>query len=191
MNGILLTHGAGSDRDSKLLVAVEAEFAKLGWIVERVNLEFRVSGGRPGFQAEKDQAGLARDLAALRGKCDRVFFGGHSYGGRQGSMLLASQPELAEAALLMGYPLHPPGKPEQARTAHFGELRVPAMFVSGTKDEFGTVAELEAAVALIGGGARTRLVTVEGARHDLKGGKAGVADRIAREFVEFVGLGRG
>ncbi len=190
MKGILLTHGAGSDRDSKLLVAVEAEFLKLGWIVERVNLDFRVSGGRPGFQAEKDRAGLARDLTALRGKCDRVFFGGHSYGGRQGSMLLASQPELAEAALLMGYPLHPPGKPEQARTAHFGELRAPAMFVSGTKDEFGTVAELEAAVALIGG-ARTRLVTVEGARHDLKGGKAGVAERIAGEFAGFVELGRG
>jgi predicted alpha/beta-hydrolase family hydrolase len=61
------------------------------------------------------------------------------------------------------------------------------MFVSGTKDEFGTVAELEAAIALIAG-ARTRLVTVEGARHDLKGGKSGVAERIAAEFAAFAVL---
>lgn len=185
MNGILLTHGAGSDRNAKLLVAVGAEFERAGWVVERVNLEFRVAGGRPGAQAERDREGLARDLAALRKRCERVYFGGHSYGGRQGSMLLAERPELAGAALLMGYPLHPPGKPEQARTAHFAGLRVPSLFVSGTKDEFGSPEELAAAVALVGGTAK--LVTLDGARHDLKGGKVGVAERIVAEFRAFVG----
>ncbi len=71
-----------------------------------------------------------------------VILGGHSYGGRQSTMLAAEEPGLVEALLLLSYPLHPPGKPAQPRTAHFPALRTPALFVHGTKDPFGTIEEL-------------------------------------------------
>ncbi len=197
MNGIVLTHGAGSNRNAPLLLAVEAEFVKLGWVVERVNLAFREEGRsgppRPA-DAKKDQDGLARWLLEMGERVGvggsgsgRVFLGGHSYGGRQGSMLLAGRPELASGLLLMGYPLHPPAKPAQMRTAHFGALRVPSLFVSGTKDEFGTEEELRTAVALVP--ARTKLEMVVGARHDLNGGLGAVAGRIAAGFAEFISGG--
>jgi predicted alpha/beta-hydrolase family hydrolase len=78
---------------------------------------------------------------------EHVTLGGHSYGGRQASLLAAEAPNLVEALLLLSYPLHPPKKPGQWRTAHFPKLQTPALFVSGTKDEFGTVDELRSAIA--------------------------------------------
>ena len=79
----------------------------------------------------------------------RVFLGGHSYGGRQASMLAASDPAVTPALLLLSYPLHPPRRPEQLRTAHFPDLRTPALFVHGVRDPFGSREEMEAALALI------------------------------------------
>ncbi|HTR66165.1 MAG TPA: alpha/beta family hydrolase, partial [Terriglobales bacterium] len=91
--------------------------------------------------------------------------GGHSYGGRQATMLCAEAPELADGLLLLSYPLHPPRKPEQLRTQHFPALRTPALFVHGTRDPFGSIEEMQSALKLVPG--RTVLVRVEGAGHDL------------------------
>jgi predicted alpha/beta-hydrolase family hydrolase len=107
---------------------------------------------------------LLRELAP-----GTIFLGGHSYGGRQASMLAAEQSELAERLLLLSYPLHPPNKPAQLRTAHFPDLRTPAVFVHGTGDPFGSIDELEAALTAIP--ARTDLLSIEGAGHDLKRGR--------------------
>ena len=90
----------------------------------------------------------------------RVFLGGHSYGGRQSTMLAAEEPGLVDGLLLLSYPLHPPGKPAQLRTAHFPALRTPAVFIHGTKDEFGSIEEMRAALELIP--AHVELVPVEG-----------------------------
>jgi predicted alpha/beta-hydrolase family hydrolase len=106
-----------------------------------------------------------RDLAH-----GRIFLGGHSYGGRQSSMLAASSPDLVEGLLLLSYPLHPPRKPQQLRTQHFSQLRTPALFVHGTRDPFGSEEELTGAVRLIP--ARTSLLFLAGAGHDLKVGKS-------------------
>jgi predicted alpha/beta-hydrolase family hydrolase len=95
----------------------------------------------------------------------RVFLGGHSYGGRQSSMLCAEDPALVSALLLLSYPLHPPGKPEQQRTQHLPDLRTPTLFVQGTRDPFGSIAEIERALKMIP--AKTKLMVVEGAGHDL------------------------
>ena len=97
--------------------------------------------------------------------CARVFLGGHSYGGRQATMLCAEERELAAGLLLLSYPLHPPRKPEQLRVQHLPELRVPALFVHGTRDPFGSIEEMEAAAKMIP--AKTRLLTVAGAGHEL------------------------
>jgi hypothetical protein len=91
-------------------------------------------------------------------------------------MLAAEQPELMESLLLLSYPLHPPGKPSQSRTAHFPALRTPALFVHGARDPFGTLEELSAALKIIP--ATTQLITVDGAGHDLKGAKFRMADTL-------------
>jgi hypothetical protein len=95
----------------------------------------------------------------------RIFLGGHSYGGRQATMLCAADPEVACRLLLLSYPLHPPRKPEQLRTQHFPQFRNPSLFVHGTRDPFGSIEELTRALQLIP--AKTELMTVEGAGHDL------------------------
>ena len=93
-------------------------------------------------------------------------------------MLAAAHADAAAALLLLSYPLHPPRKPEQKRTSFFPDLRMPALFVHGTKDPFGSSEELRRAIAEIP--ARTDLMAVEGAGHDL-GPAAGLAvDLIAR-----------
>jgi predicted alpha/beta-hydrolase family hydrolase len=191
-NGLVLTHGAGSNCQATLLVALSEAFAAVGYLVLRCDLPFRQdrSFGPPGpGDAKRDRAGIKNAIAALRNQLGgSIFLGGHSYGGRQASMLCAEQsenaPELAAALLLLSYPLHPPRKPEQLRTQHFFTLRTPALFVQGTRDPFGTIAEMEQALKLIPG--NTKLLSIEGAGHDLGfKGKAKRQDVIAEVSSEF------
>jgi predicted alpha/beta-hydrolase family hydrolase len=95
----------------------------------------------------------------------RVFLGGHSYGGRQASMLAAADPHLVECLLLLSYPLHPPMKPEELRTGHFPKLQSPALFVLGLRDGFSTIDEMESALRLIP--AQTGILPVPDAGHEL------------------------
>ncbi len=95
----------------------------------------------------------------------RVFLGGHSYGGRQASILSAAEPGLVDRLLLLSYPLHPPQRPSELRTAHFSDLKTPALFVHGTRDGFGSIDELVVALKLIP--ARTELLPISGAGHEL------------------------
>ena len=92
-------------------------------------------------------------------------------------MLAAEEPAIADGLLLFSYPLHPPKKPDQLRTMHFPSLRTPALFVHGTRDGFGSVNELEAALVLIP--APTKILIIDGAGHDLKGGQFDFAPVIA------------
>jgi predicted alpha/beta-hydrolase family hydrolase len=93
-------------------------------------------------------------------------------------MLAAEDPSVAEGLLLLSYPLHPPNKPGQLRTAHFSELRRPALFVQGTKDPFGTIEEVRAALDLIR--ARTMLLEVAGGGHDLARGKFDAVESLGQ-----------
>jgi hypothetical protein len=94
-----------------------------------------------------------------------VFLGGHSYGGRQASILGAAEPGLVDRLLLLSYPLHPPQRPGELRTGHFPDLKIPTLFVHGTRDGFGSIDELVAALKLIP--ARTELLPITGAGHEL------------------------
>jgi len=109
--------------------------------------------------------------------------GGQSYGGRQASLLAAESPELADGLLLLSYPLHAPGKPTQLRTAHLPKIQVPVLFVHGSCDPFGSFEEMRKAIALIP--SRTRLIEVDGVGHDLGKDRAGLAQRIVKEFEAF------
>src|SRR5579872_1420355 len=121
-NCLVLTHGAGANAASPLLTAMAEAFCESGLIVLRCDLPFRQArphGPPPRGSAERDQAGLRAALAAMRRvTAGRIYLGGHSYGGRQASMLAASETGVAEALLLLSYPLHPPQRPAELRTAH-------------------------------------------------------------------------
>jgi hypothetical protein len=168
-NALVLTHGAGGNSHMPLLVALAEAFADAGFVVLRCDLPFRQqrSFGPPRpADAARDRLGLKNAIAAVRGLggVKRSFIGGQSYGGRQASMLLAED-QVAEGLLLLSYPLHPPGKPEQPRIQHLPQIKVPVMFVHGTRDPFGTIEEIESARKLIP--AKTLLIPVERAGHDL------------------------
>jgi predicted alpha/beta-hydrolase family hydrolase len=193
--GLVLAHGAGSNCQAPLLVAIAECFAAAGFLVLRCDLPFRQDRpyGPPGpGDAKRDRAGLKNAIMALKNLTSGpVFLGGHSYGGRQASMLCAEQTEAdlnpIPGLLLMSYPLHPPRKPAQPRTQHFFNLRTPALFVHGTRDPFGTIDELEQALKLIS--AKTKLLVVEGAGHDLgfkgKARRQELPPRVLQEFQAF------
>jgi hypothetical protein len=171
-DALVLAHGAGSNCEARLLVTVAEAFATAGVSVLRCDLAFRrarPSGPPPRGAGEADRAGLEAAAAFVRSRTSgRIFLGGHSYGGRQASMLAAEKAGVADALLLLSYPLHPPKQPEKLRTEHFPRLWTPAVFVHGASDPFATTDELAAAVALIP--ATTRIISVAGAGHDLRRG---------------------
>lgn len=189
-DGLVLTHGAGANCNAPLLVALAEAFCSGGFTVLRCDIPFRQArpqGPPPRGSADRDQQGLRAAVEAMgRLVPGRVFLGGHSYGGRQGSMLAAAEPRLVEALLLLSYPLHPPERPDQMRTAHFPSLQTPALFVSGVRDGFATRDEMEAALNLIP--ARTEVVTVAGVGHELatKKNRDAVARRVVEAFRLFV-----
>jgi hypothetical protein len=164
---MLLSHGAGGNCEAPLMVAVAKAFCEAGYSVLRWDLPFRQlrTRGAPGGSGERDREGIRQAVEFLRQQTSGVpvYLAGQSYGGRQSSMVAAEDPAVADGLLLLSYPLHPPAKPAQLRTDHFGALRTPALFVHGTRDPFGSVDELREAIKLIPGAAR--LQVVEGAGH--------------------------
>lgn len=193
-DALVLSHGAGSNAQAPLLIALAETFSAAGFTVLRCDLPYRQvrSFGPPGpGDAARDRTGLKNALAALRKIVSgRLFLGGHSYGGRQSSMLCAEEPNLVAALLLLSYPLHPPRKPEQQRTQHLPDLHTPALFVSGTRDPFGSIEEMERALKMIP--AQTKLLPIEGAGHDLgfkgKAKQAELPRLIFSEFTKFCEL---
>jgi predicted alpha/beta-hydrolase family hydrolase len=168
-DSLVLTHGAGANCNAPVIVAIADAFCAAGFTVLRCDLPFRQtrpSGPPPRGSAERDQQGLAAAVASVKAQTSgRVFLGGHSYGGRQSSMLAADQSGLVDALLLLSYPLHPPQRPLELRTAHFPRLQTPALFVSGARDGFGSTQELLAALKAIP--ARNELLAVPSAGHEL------------------------
>jgi uncharacterized protein len=191
-DALILTHGAGSSCAAPLLVALSETFAENGYVVLRCDLPFR-QGRRTGppfpGNAERDRAGLRNAVAAFRKSvAGRIFLGGHSYGGRQSTILCAEEPDLVSGLLLLSYPLHPPRKADQLRIQHLPNLRTTSLFVQGARDPFGSIEEMSKALELIP--AKTELMKVEGAGHDLGfKGKAqakelppGIAGKFAEMF---------
>jgi len=190
-DALILTHGAGSNCNAPLLVAISETFAGHGYVVLRCDLPFRQERRTgPPFpgNAERDRVGLRNTVAVLsKNVSGRIFLGGHSYGGRQATMLCAAEPDLVSGLLLLSYPLHPPRKPEQLRIQHLPNLRTPSLFVHGTRDPFGSVEEMTKALQLIP--AKTELMKVEGAGHDLgfkgKTEQKELPGKIALRTLEF------
>ena len=182
--GLVLTPGAGAGSDQPSLVAIEEALTPAGVRVERVDFPYRLAGKKapdrpPVLLATViDAAGALASELGVDGT--RVAVGGRSMGGRMCSMAVADG--MAAAALvLVSYPLHPPGKPDRLRTEHFQAISVPCLFVSGTRDSFGTQVELEKATAAIPG--PVTHVWIDAGDHGLRRKDAEVAGHVRDWFL--------
>lgn len=187
---LLLAHGAGGDRTATLLRRAATEFAEAGLVVLRYDLPFRQrrpKGPPSPSTSTQDRDGIAAAVSAVREfHSGPIILGGHSYGGRQSSILAAERPEVCDGLLLFSYPLHPPGRPEKSRTAHLPDLRCPCVFVHGTRDPFGTPDEMRAALAVVD--APHALVLVDGRGHDLAPDRSAAVPLAVRAARSAFGL---
>lgn len=146
---VLLAHGAGADRNAVPLLATARALAAAGIPSLRFDFPYRAAGrrapDRPAvlLAAVREAAADLADRTAL--SPDRLVLGGRSMGGRYCSLAAGDpdDPLPALGLLLLGYPLHPAGKPESLRTEHFPRLRLPVLFVSGDRDALAGKADLE------------------------------------------------
>jgi hypothetical protein len=182
MSAVLLFPGAGSQASHPSLVAIERSLAPTPCV--RADFPYRKAGRRAPDRPPVLMAAVRSELdgiAAAHG--GSVVMGGRSMGGRMCSMVAAGADGSAPPASIAGlvlicYPLHPPGKPDRLRVEHLPSITVPCLFVSGTKDPFGTPDELERWTATIRGAVEH--VWIDGARHDLKGADETIATAVAR-----------
>jgi predicted alpha/beta-hydrolase family hydrolase len=178
--GLVLAPGASAGRDQPSLVAIDEAVSEKGIVVERMDFGYRSAGRRAPDRAPvliAEVVDHARELSLRTGaRQNRVALGGRSMGGRIASMAVAEGLPAA-ALVLVSYPLHPPGHPEKSRVEHLGSITVPCMFVSGTRDAFGTPDELESATAAITG--PVTHVWLEGGDHGLRRRDAEVASIVA------------
>ena len=177
---LLLTPGAGADRNQSALVAIDERLSDEGVVVERMDFPYRIAGRRSPDRAPVLIAAVVEAAGRLAERAgvgpERVALGGRSMGGRMCSMAVAEGLPAA-GLVLISYPLHPPGKSDRLRTEHFPAIGVPCCFVSGTRDTFATKAELTAAVRAIPAPVGTTFL--EGGDHGLRRRDAEVADLVA------------
>jgi predicted alpha/beta-hydrolase family hydrolase len=186
--GALLAPGASAGSDQPALVAIDGALSALGLAVDRLDFPYRMAGRRRPDPEQVLEHTVVERAAALASRADgagtALLLGGRSMGGRICSQAVAAG--LAAAGLvLVSYPLHPPSRPDRLRTSHFPSLGLPCLFVSGTKDAFGTVEELEAATAAIPG--PVTHVWIDGGDHGLRRRDAVVADSVAHWVVTTFG----
>ncbi len=189
--GMLLAPGAGAGRDHSALVAIDRAVTPLGVAVERIDFPYRLAGRRSPDPPGVLEATIREHALALAGRLGgdtaRLLLGGRSMGGRICSQVVAGG-FAAAGLVLVSYPLHPPGRPDQPRTGHLPALRIPTLLVSGTRDAFGASEELEAAAALIPG--PVTHVWIQGGDHGLRGRDEEVARSVAAWVDEAFGARR-
>jgi predicted alpha/beta-hydrolase family hydrolase len=166
--GLLLWPGASATRNHPALVAIDDAVSALGIEVRR--LDFPNPRARQPVLLDA----IAKEAEAMAARS--LWLGGRSFGGRMCSLAVAEGLP-AKGLVLISYPLHAPGRPDRLRAEHFPALRVPCLFVSGSRDAFGSPEELEAATAAIPGPVTHRWV--EGKDHGMRGAEAEVAAAVA------------
>ena len=167
---IILAHGAGQGMDSPFMTYFHEELARRGFLTVRFNFDYmdqkrKVPDPQPKLQA-RYRAVIAEVLEQHKPK--RLVIGGKSMGGRVASYIAGDTPGV-DGLVFLGYPLHPPGKPDRLRDQHLYDLKLPMLFISGAKDQFAERDLLENVVRRIGG--RATLIWIEGADHSLKKGR--------------------
>ncbi len=182
---LLLYPGAGSDSNHSSFVTTER------WVgphrCVRADFPYRKEGRRAPDRAPKLLASIRDDLERLD-PAEPLVMGGRSMGGRMCSMIAAGvdeqpPPKQLRGLVLISYPLHPPGRPDRLRVEHLALIKVPTLFVSGTRDAFGTPDEFAEWTASMPKQAKVAHLWIEGKGHDLKGADHTIAGAI-RDFLD-------
>ena len=165
---LLLAHGAGAPRTHPFMIDVATRLARKGVDVVTFNFLYAEAGRKMPDRIELLEATWRAAIATVRARgglpSERLFIGGKSMGGRIATRVASAEEGLVlSGVVLLGYPLHPPGKPQAVREEILG-VKLPLLVVQGTRDTFGTAAEMTRIVAAI---PRARLHTVEGGDHSL------------------------
>ncbi|HEY3820078.1 MAG TPA: alpha/beta fold hydrolase [Polyangiaceae bacterium] len=189
---LILGHGAGAPQTHPWMVAMAEAIASKGIRVVTFNFLYTEKKRRAPDRPPVLDATWRAAIGAVRARfgAARPFIGGKSMGGRVATLVAAGEGVDVAGVVLLGYPLHPPGKPKQLRTEHLPRIRVPMLFVQGTRDPFGGPDEL--APFLEGLPAGTRLFAVDGGDHSLVRPKshgealAATMARVASEIADFV-----
>ena len=191
---LVLAHGAGAPQTHPWMVAMAEALASGGLDVVTFNFLYADARRRLPDKNHVLEATWLSALEAVRVRTDlcraRVFIGGKSMGGRIATQIAAAGVASLEGLVLLGYPLHPPGRPDKLRAAHLADVRAPMFFVQGERDAFGTPDELTPILAPLAERG-TRLFVVRGADHSLTPPKssgldrAQVITRIADEVARF------
>jgi len=182
---LLLYPGAGSDSTHSSLVATERLVAPHRCV--RSDFPYRKEGRKAPDRAPKLLAAIRDDLQSVTPE-EPLVMGGRSMGGRMCSMIAAgvddlSPPSNLKGLVLVSYPLHPPGKPDRLRVEHLVDINVPTLFISGTRDTFGTPDEIREWTATMPKKAKVTHLFIEGKGHDLKGCDHTIAGAI-KDFLD-------
>lgn len=196
--GLILAHGAGAGHDSPFMIACATELAALGISTTTFNFLYteqrrRAPDRRPALELCY-RAVIDRIRAEVPAAPRALFIGGKSMGGRIATHVAAGPDAGVAGVVLLGYPLHPPGRPDQRRDAHLPEVAAPMLFVQGSRDGFGTPAELAEVVSLLG--ERATLHVVGGGDHSFKVARAGqqgqalVHAEVQRVIADWIAVAR-
>jgi uncharacterized protein len=192
---LMLAHGAGAGQRSPFMVEFAAALSALGIDVVTFNFLYTEQGRRLPDRGPALEACYRSAIAAVRDRVviarQRLFIGGKSMGGRIATQAAAADRDLPVAGLvLLGYPLHPPGRPEQPRSAHLPAISRPMLFVQGSRDAFGSAAELAPVLARLEPPAVLHVVT--GGDHSFKVSKTApvaqpaVYAEVQRTIVDWI-----
>lgn len=192
---LVLAHGAGAPQTHPWMVAMARELSSRGLDAVTFNFLYAETRRRAPDRKEVLEATWRAAIDAVRARGElvggRLFIGGKSMGGRIATQVAASADVDVAGLALLGYPLHPPGKPEQLRVEHLPRVRAPMLFIQGSRDAFGTPDELRPFLDGLASG--TRLFVVEGGDHSLARPKssgftlATTLGLVADEIVRFTG----
>ena len=192
---LILAHGAGAPQSSAFMVDFARGLARRGCQAVTFNFPYTEQGRRLPDRAPTLEACFRDVIAAIRARADLgtgpLVIGGKSMGGRIASHLAAQGLADLAGLVALGYPLHPPGRPEQLRALHLARIRQPMLIVQGSRDAFGTPEELRPALVPLG--ATATLQVVEGGDHSFKVPKRGpitqeeVFERVQDEISRWIG----
>jgi predicted alpha/beta-hydrolase family hydrolase len=164
---LVLAHGAGADMHADFMGNVAGGLVARGHAVCRFNFSYADKGRRSPDRADVLEATFTRVVEAVKGhlQFDRLIIGGKSMGGRIASQIAASGTDV-DGLVFLGYPLHPPGKPERLRVEHLSRVRAPMLFVEGTRDPFCPLATLYRVLEDVG--AHTEVAVIDDGDHSFK-----------------------
>jgi predicted alpha/beta-hydrolase family hydrolase len=167
---VLLGHGAGANQLSGFMVMIAKGLAARGFDVMTFNFVYKERGrSMPDPKARLEscyQAVIKTAQTNRKLKQNRLIIGGKSMGGRIASQVAAVAPDGIAGLVFLGYPMHPPGRPEKMRDAHLKDIQAPMLFVQGARDAFGTAEEIRAVIKRLRLAAK--VYVIEGGDHSFK-----------------------